>query len=297
MKLNYMLLDVFTTAPLSGNPLAVVHKADGLLDNQMQAIATEFGAPETVFLTRPTNERHSAGVRIFTPERELPFAGHPTIGAAAVLALQNRLTAVRLEEAVGMITCVIDKVDRRTAAVRFALPQLPAELVPVPEKRAIAMALGVEVDDLGCGFYQPCVFSAGVVYYLIPVKNTQVLRRLKPNLINWSTIFPLGHQSVYCFTEVRDEEGVDLAARMFSGSMGFREDPGTGSAAAALIGLLAKHADFEDGAADRQLRQGFEMGRPSRISLHMRKDKGVLTHGGIGGHAVVVGEGWIEFEM
>lgn len=294
MKLNYLLLDVFTTEPLTGNQLAVVLKADGLLDNQMQAIAREFGLSETVFLTRPQYERYTAGVRIFTPQMELPFAGHPTVGAAVVVALQQRLTAVRLEERIGLITCVVDKADKRTAHVRFALPQLPEEAGKSPDANAIASALGIQPEEVGCGLYQPSVYSAGVLFYLVPVRNAVVLKRLKLDQHRWSEIFPLGEHSVYVFTPVPEEKDTDFAARMFSPGMGLGEDPGTGAAAAALIGLLAKHTSFADGQVEYQIRQGLEMGRPCRISVQIRKDAGALTHGGIGGHAVIVGEGSLD---
>jgi trans-2,3-dihydro-3-hydroxyanthranilate isomerase len=294
MKLNYLLLDVFTTEPLSGNQLAVVLKADGLLDNQMQAIAKEFGLSETVFLTRPQHERYSSGIRIFTPAMELPFAGHPTIGSAVVVGLQQRLTGVRLEERIGLVTCVVDKVDKRTAHARFALPQLPEEIGKAPDARSISEVLGINAEDVGCGPYQPAVYSAGVAFYLIPLRNAGVLKRLKLNLSNWNDIFPLGNNSIYCFTQVPEEKGIDFAARMFSPTMGIGEDPGTGAAAAALIGLLGKHTSFSDGQVEYQIRQGLEMGRLCRISVQLRKEAGALTHGGIGGHAVIVGEGTLD---
>jgi trans-2,3-dihydro-3-hydroxyanthranilate isomerase len=295
MKLNYQLLDVFTTEPLKGNQLAVVQKADALLDDQMQAIAKEFALSEVVFLTHSHHDRIAAAARIFTPEMELPFAGHPTIGAAVSLALQLRLSAVRIEERVGTITCIVDRLDKRTAHARFALPQLPEEMGKPPELADIAMALGINIDDIGFGPYRPAVFSAGVPFFLIPVRNTLVLKRLKVDRTNWVNTFPLGNSSVYCFTEAREEPGVDFAARMFSPGMGTGEDSGTGSAAAALIGLLARHTSFADGQAEYQIRQGVEMGRPCRISVQLKKDGGRLSHGGIGGSAVIVGEGTLEF--
>ncbi|HTJ56401.1 MAG TPA: PhzF family phenazine biosynthesis protein [Devosiaceae bacterium] len=295
MKLNYLLLDVFTSQPLAGNQLAVVLKADGMLDDQMQAIAREFNLSETVFLLKPQVERHTSAVRIFTPSVELPFAGHPTIGAAAVLGLQQRLSAVRIEEKVGLVTCVVERVDKHSAVARFALPQLPEEAGKAPEIKATAFALGIEPEDVGCGVYQPALYSAGVPFYLVPVKNALVLKNLKLNLSNWEQTFPLGRHSVYCFTQTPEEKGNDLAARMFSPGMGLREDPGTGSAAAALIGLLAKHTSSADGQVELKLRQGYEMGRPCQISVQFRKDGDVLTHGGIGGQAMIVGEGTLEF--
>jgi trans-2,3-dihydro-3-hydroxyanthranilate isomerase len=292
MKLNYLLLDVFTTEALKGNPLAVVLKADGLMDDQMQAIAAEFNLSETVFVTKPKSERHNAAVRIFTPGVELPFAGHPTVGAAVVLGLQSRASAIRLEEQIGVITCVIERVDKRTGLARFGLPHLPAEVGVAPDRLRIAAALGIEPEDIGTELYAPAVWSAGVLFYLVPVRNPVVLARIKPERRGWSEAFPLGHNSVYVFCETPEERDNDFAARMFAPGMGLGEDPATGSAAAALIGLLARHAP--GGQTEYVVRQGKEMGRPSFITIQLRKDNDVLTHGGIGGHAVIVGEGALD---
>jgi trans-2,3-dihydro-3-hydroxyanthranilate isomerase len=294
MKLNYLLLDVFTTERLKGNPLAVVLKADSLLDDQMQAIAGEFNLSETVFICKPRLERHTACVRIFTPQVELPFAGHPTVGAAVVLGLQGRASAVRIEEEVGLITCVIEQAEKRSAFARFALPQLPKPAGESPDAAKLAGALGLSADEIGCGPYAPALYSAGVAFYLVPVRDAAALRKVKPERRGWNEVFPIGHNSVYVFTETPDEPGNRFAARMFAPGMGLGEDPATGAAAAALIGLLAEHGT--DGQAEFVLRQGLEMGRPSQISVQFRKADGKLTHGGIGGHAVILGEGVLDFD-
>lgn len=294
MKLNYLLLDVFTREPLKGNPLAVVTMADGLLDGEMQAIAREFNLSETVFIQKPHVERNTASVRIFTPRVELPFAGHPTVGAAVALGLQNKVSAVRLEEQVGLITALFEKVDKRSGEARFALPKLPVQTATLTDTLGLAQALGIEVEDIGCGPYRPGVYSAGVEFHLVPVRNGDVLKRLSPNMQIWSKIFPYARNSVYIFTETPNERDNDLAARMFAPGMGLSEDPGTGAAAAALIGLLSQHAEVGTGQTDFVLRQGHEMGRPCRISIQLRKDNDVLVHGGIGGHAVIVGEGVLD---
>ncbi|MBE0579444.1 PhzF family phenazine biosynthesis protein [Devosia sp.] len=296
MKLNYLLLDVFTRERLKGNQLAVVCKADGLLDGEMQAIAREFNLSETVFLLRPHVERNTAAVRIFTPEVELPFAGHPTVGASVVLGLQNKVTAVRIEEKIGLITALFEKTDKRSGEARFALPRLPTRVAPLEDRAAIALALGIERDEIGCGVYHPAVYSAGVEFHLVPVRDASVLARVALNMGQWAHTFPHGHHSVYIFTETPNEADNDLAARMFSPGMGLAEDPGTGAAAAALIGLLSEHADIGTGQVDYVLRQGHEMGRPCRITIQLRKDNDVLIHGGIGGHAVIVGEGALDLE-
>lgn len=294
MKLQYLLLDVFTSERFKGNPLAVVLKGDGLLDNEMQTIAREFNLSETVFLVKPKSERNTSAVRIFTPTVELPFAGHPTVGASVVLGLQHKLQAVRIEEQVGLITALVERIDKTTGEARFGLPQLPEEVGVAPSKRALALALGLEDEDIGSGIYPPAVFSAGVLFYLVPVQNAAVLKRIEPQALVWKQTFPLGHHSAYVFTQTPEEKDNDFAARMFGAGMGIGEDPGTGSAAAALIGLLARYNGIDDGQQELVLRQGHEMGRPCRIAIQVRKTGGVLTHGGIGGHAVIVGEGELD---
>ncbi|ODT79335.1 MAG: hypothetical protein ABS76_21050 [Pelagibacterium sp. SCN 64-44] len=291
MKLPYLILDVFTDTPLAGNPLAVVPKADGLLDDEMQAIAKEFNLSETVFLCKPQNERSAAAVRIFTPYQELPFAGHPTVGAAVVLGLQSKATALRIEEKVGLVTALFERVDRRTGSARFTLPKLPARIADLPDRLGIAQALGIAVEDIGCDVFKPAVFSAGVTFHLVPVRDAAVLRRIAVNRGMMQEVFHHDHHSAYVFTLTPDEAGNDIAARMFG--MGLGEDPGTGSAAAALIGLLAEQ-EMANGQFDRVLRQGVEMGRPCRIGLQFRKEDDRLTHGAIGGHAVVVAEGALD---
>jgi trans-2,3-dihydro-3-hydroxyanthranilate isomerase len=296
MKLNYLLLDVFTRERLKGNQLAVVLKADGLLDGEMQAIAREFNLSETVFILKPQAERNTASVRIFTPDVELPFAGHPTVGAAVVLGLQNKVTAVRIEEKVGLVTALFEKADRRSGEARFALPRLPERIASLDDRAAMAQALGIAPDELGCGVYQPAVFSAGVEFHLVPVRDAGVLARIRLDMSQWSRTFPHGHNSVYVFTETPEEQGNDFAARMFAPGMGLGEDPGTGAAAAALIGLLSEQVDFASGQADLALRQGHEMGRPCRITMQIRKEAGALVHGGIGGQAIIIGQGVLDLE-
>lgn len=291
MKLPYLILDVFTREALKGNALAVVPKADGLLDGEMQAIAREFNLSETVFLCKPQSERNMASVRIFTPYQELPFAGHPTVGAAVVLGLGSKATALRIEEKVGLVTALFERIDRRTGAARFTLPKVPARIADLTDRLSIAQALGIEVEEIGCDIFKPAVFSAGVTFHLVPVRDAGVLRRITINRGLVEAAFPHDRHSVYVFTLTPDEKENAVAARMFG--MGVGEDPGTGSAAAALIGLLAEQ-ELDNGQADIVLRQGVEMGRPCRITLHFRKEQGVVVHGAIGGEAVVVGEGTLD---
>lgn len=292
MKLRYVLLDVFTDRPLSGNPLAVVLDADRLTDSEMQSIAAEFNLSETVFIQKPSSERHTAALRIFTPKVELPFAGHPTVGASVVLGLQHRTSAVRLEEKVGLITSVFEKKSRMMGHARFSLPRLPGVIGKAPDAGAIAGTLGLDLEEIGTERFQPALCSAGVPFYMVPVKNAEALARIRLERRGWDQVYPEGNHSVYVFTPTPEEKGNDLAARMFSPGMGIPEDPATGAAAAALLALLAPY--YPDGANQIALRQGLEMGRPSHIMLQLRKQDGQFTHGGIGGDAVIIGEGSLE---
>lgn len=294
MRLSYTLLDVFTETRLAGNPLAVVRGADQLSEKLMQKIAAEFNLPETVFILKPVDDRHAARLRIFTPTVELPFAGHPTVGAAVVLGLTNRSSAVRVEEQVGTITCIFERKDRFSGTARFALPVLPVETGTAPAPAAIAHCLGLDLEQIGHPFHRPARFSAGVPYYLIPVASRDALSRIRPERRGWNEVFSEGSHSVYAFTPMPDGSGFAYAARMFSTGLGIPEDPATGSAAAALIGLVAEH--YADGQYELPVSQGSEIGRPSRIEMQLRKLNGKITHAGIGGAAVVTGEGFLELD-
>jgi trans-2,3-dihydro-3-hydroxyanthranilate isomerase len=295
MKLDYSILDVFTDKPFAGNALAVVMKADRLTDDRMQAIAREFNLSETVFVHQPKLTTHNAALRIFTPTQELPFAGHPTVGSAVLLGLHLGVAAVRMEEKIGTVTCVMDRIDSRRGSAHFSLPALPKAVPgdPVDTQKA-AGALRLSADDIGLGEYEICQYSAGVPYYLVPVKNAEALARIAIERRGWNEVFPQGNHAVYAFTETPDERGTHFAARMFAPSLGAAEDPATGSAVAALVGLLADHCGVENGKFDYVLRQGREMGRPSEISLRFTIENGQLVRGGIGGKAVIVAEGKLD---
>ena len=294
MQLDYFILDVFTDVQLTGNQLAVVVKADDVSDDLMQKIAREFGLSETIFLTQPLVARHAAAARIFTPTNELPFAGHPTVGASVLLGLQQRASAVRIEEKIGLITCVMDRIDRRTGQAHFKLPQLPEETGPAPANEDIAGTLGISPDDVGCDAYQPACFSAGLEYTLVPVRDAQVLSQIKLERRGWSETYGQHQSSVYVFTQTDSEPGNDFGARMFQPGLLFGEDSATGSAVASLIGLIAKSGPVQNGQNSYKVRQGSEIGRPSLIEMQIGMSDGVLVHGGIGGKAIICAQGQLD---
>lgn len=296
MQYPYTILDVFTKERLQGNPLAVVHDADHLSDEQMQAIAKEFNLSETVFIHKPKIDRHMAELRIFTPAEELPFAGHPTVGAAVLLGLRLRSSAIRLEEKVGTIVAITEKTSKSSGHARFAVPKLAERVADAPSPDQIARSLGLQEEEIGCAGLEPAVYSAGVPFVCVPVRDVDALSRIRLERRGWREVFTGMSKQVYVFTEARDEVGVNFASRAFVELGGIKEDPATGSAAAALCGLLADEYFSEDGLFDLVIRQGADMGRRSYIEAQIKLEEGRLTHAGIGGHAIVLAEGTLNLD-
>ncbi|MBS7539780.1 PhzF family phenazine biosynthesis protein [Ancylobacter lacus] len=294
MPRRFVTLDVFTDRALSGNPLAVVLETDGLDGNQMQAIAREFNLSETVFVLKPAEGEHRAQLRIFTVNHELPFAGHPTVGSAVLLAILDRVTTSTdfvLEEGVGPVSCHVQVKGPRHGTATFAVPRLPEILESEPVTvEACAQALGLDIADIGFDDYRPVVASAGVPFVCVPLASRSALARITPSVGRLIRAFGVGADSVYVFCRDEDGEG-DLRARMFGASMGIAEDPATGSAAAALAAVLMAGERPADGFHAFDILQGVEMGRPSLVRLGLEVADGVLTGVTIGGGAVVVSEG------
>jgi trans-2,3-dihydro-3-hydroxyanthranilate isomerase len=292
MTIRYFVLDVFTATPLEGNPLAVVLDGDGLSDQRMQAIAGEFNLSETVFVLPPDSARHRARLRIFTPVSELPFAGHPTIGSAALLTILGGqdVAIFGLELLAGTAACAGEKTGEGAARVRFRIPRLPVAEVSALAAGPAAEALGLGVEDIGCHRHQISRFNAGVGYDCIPVASLDALARAKPESA-FARTFRGPHPAAYVYTRVG--EGA-FQARMFAPGLGVSEDPATGSAAAAFAGALMRFEPPGDGVHDIEIAQGLEMGRPSRIALQLHVEAGALVGVELGGEAVIVMEGHLR---
>jgi len=296
MRRQFATLDVFADRRFAGNPLAVVLDSDGLETQAMQAVAREFNHPETVFVFPPEHSAHRARVRIFTPARELPFAGHPTVGTAVLLGLRDGAAAGRelvLEEQVGPVRCTLEAMDGRHGGARFAVPQIPAEVGPAPDAATIAAALQLAPADIGFDQFQPSRWSAGNPCTFVPVAGLAAIARCGPDPNRFDAAFGQGGM-VYVFCRETREPGHGFHARMFAPGLGIREDPATGSAAAAFTGVLARDGRLSDGSHAITIEQGYEMGRPSLIRLAMVTQAGKLASASIGGDAVVVTEGTLE---
>jgi trans-2,3-dihydro-3-hydroxyanthranilate isomerase len=296
---RYALLDVFTDRPLSGNPLAVVLDAEGLTDEEMQAIAGEFNLSETVFVGKTANPVHAARVRIFTPQRELPFAGHPTVGTAVLLGIERaggnagREAMLVIEEKIGLVRCGVTVRSGSGGHAIFDLPALPKPVQAGLRADALASALGLTASELGFENHVASAFTAGVPFAFVPVRDLKTIAKAAPIGSLWQGAFgDLLGAFVYC----RDatSKSRHFHARMFAPGAGIAEDPATGSAVAALAGVIAKFDQPPGGSHRYVVEQGFEMGRPSVLGLEVDMDGGEPAAVRISGDAVVVGRGTLD---
>ena len=297
MARRFVTLDVFTAERFTGNPLAVVLDAEGLDTAAMQTIAKEFNLSETVFVFPPSEPRQRADIRIFTPARELPFAGHPTVGTAVLLALldqdgQPGAAAFGLREQVGIVPCAVEVQDEMSGSARFRLPRLPFTWGEGKESADCAWALGLDPTEVGFERHVPSRHSAGVAYDLVPVASLEALAKSKPQGEAFDKVFgDSDHPAAYVYARTPHESALRFRARMFGPGMGIAEDPATGSAAAAFAGALMQCEPLGDGEHNIFIEQGVEMGRPSEIALQMVIKNGELVSAEIGGSAVMVSRG------
>ena len=300
MRYRYHTLDVFTDRVFGGNPLAVFPDARGLTDGQMQRVARELNLSETVFVFPPETMEGTRRVRIFTPAMELPFAGHPTVGTAVLLAAIGEVpreggeTRIVLEEKVGPVPVLVRGQDGRPDFAQLS-PAQPPETRPSPADRdELAALLGLAPDDVpDGGDFSPAAVSTGVPFLIVPLSDLAALGRARLDVARWERVLantwaPL----VYVFTPVSG--AADFRVRMFAPSQGIVEDPATGAAGAAFAGYLALRETAADGAFRWTVEQGVEMGRPSTLYLEADKAAGEVAAVRVGGSAVLVSEGWME---
>lgn len=298
--LEFRTLDVFTTLPFTGNPLAVVLGADGLSMAQMQTIAREFNLSETIFVMAPRDPAHRARVRIFFPTAEIPFAGHPTIGCAILLAsmdagledagLSDFKRHLVLEEEAGLVPVTVWRKGGLMEA-EFTAPVVPHGTEGLVAEDRLAPALGLEPGEIGFGAHRPGIWQGGPRFLYVPVASLSVLARARAMQPHWDAVMAAaGVDSAYLYTPGAE---CDFRARMFSPTAGIPEDPATGSATAILAAQLRASGVLADGANRFHLRQGVEMGRASDLFLSVDVVSGAVQAVRIRGAAVPVSEGRI----
>ncbi len=295
---EYFTLDVFTTERFGGNPLAVVNEADRLNDRQMQQIAAEFNLSETVFVMRAKAKVNTAALRIFTPTRELPFAGHPTIGTAILLAelganfSRDWQKTIRLEEKIGLVCVEVSKPVGETTYGELTAAQLPVYIADNPDDDLVAAALGIGRQDIGFGLHKVAMYDAGNAPLFVPLASRKILEKIKPNQSEWDRLGVAGDFGVYAYC--RGNNGSEeFHARLFGPENGIVEDPATGSAAVAFAGALNEALVLENGSHSWVIHQGEDMGRPSRIDLKADVVDGAVISVKVGGNALRVSRGVI----
>jgi trans-2,3-dihydro-3-hydroxyanthranilate isomerase len=302
MKRDFVTVDVFTNRRFGGNPLAVVPDARGLTSAQMQAIATEFNLSETTFVQPPLDAANTAHVRIFTPRAELPFAGHPNVGTAFVLANTTASAAqpaagdaMIFEEKAGLVRIKLLRDPSGVTGARLAAPQ-NLSIGATVAREIVASACSLAPTDIDTRAHQPCVASCGIPLIFAALMSRVALAAARPRHDIFEQQVPTTlANGIHLYVETATAV-TDFETRMFAPLRGVIEDPATGSANVALIGLLAMLRAERDLRMERKISQGVDMGRPSLMVASAEKRAGEVVATHIGGNCVPVMSGVIEIE-
>lgn len=307
MKRRYVTTDVFTDRMFGGNPLAVVLDAADLSTGEMQAIALEFNYSETTFVLPPDDPKHTAKVRLFTPRTEVPFAGHPNVGTAFVLARESPFAAAAaasaggiflFEEIAGVVPLKLLREHGDTVGAELRAPEALSRRSVVTREVAAA-CLSLDAADVATHVHAPQVVSVGLPFLVVELRSRDALRRSKPNFAAHAELLPLdGSDAIFAYWRAPAEsaaaDSIVLHARTFSPLDGIIEDPATGSACAAAIALLATLDPRDRAELAWRIHQGVDMGRPSLLLGRTTKNQGMLTGTHIGGRCVAVLEGILD---
>jgi trans-2,3-dihydro-3-hydroxyanthranilate isomerase len=298
---RFVTVDVFTSRPFAGNPLAVFPDARAIPSIRLQDIAREFNLSETVFVYPPARKRHTRRLRIFTPSEELPFAGHPTVGTAFVLAATGAVklvaeeTRIVLEEGVGPVPVMIRGKGKTPTFAQLTVAKLPEVGPPPPGRTFLADVLGLDPADLLGGMMAPQAVSCGLPFLFVPVRDRDAVRRARVKMEHWeSTLKSYWAPQLMVFSRDAERNGADIHARVFVPGLAVPEDPATGSAAVALGGYLATREMAADASLRYLIEQGVEMGRPSYLHVEVEKAAGEVTAVRVGGACVLIAEGEIS---
>lgn len=297
-RFRYLTVDVFTDVPFSGNQLAVFPDARGIPEHRLLDVTREFNYSETTFVYPADDPAHTRRVRIFTPGAEVPFAGHPTVGTAHVLAaigeipLDGDLTRIVFEEGVGPVPIAVRSSQGVPVSAQLSVAMLP-EIGPLAASRdAIATTLGLDPSDLLGDDWSPQALSCGLPFLFVPVRNLAAVAKARVRMDAWdATLKGTWASELFVFAPGGERPGTAFHARMFAPGLNVPEDPATGSANAALAGYLAARDPRRDGLLTWQVEQGFEMGRPSIIDVEADVANGEVTAVRVGGASVLVAEG------
>ncbi|MEM7031221.1 MAG: PhzF family phenazine biosynthesis protein [Chloroflexota bacterium] len=297
MRYRFYTCDVFSDKRFGGNALSVLPDATGLSARQMQQIAREFNNSETTFVF-PARQGYTCHVRIFTPTIEVPFAGHPNIGTAFVLASIGELgdftdtIEITFEEEAGLVPVTIRKETDKPIWCELQAPQAISVQQQLSSE-LIAQALSLTTEEIITSTAPPQVASVGLPFIIVEVRDRTALERTR---IDTNALYEIEAMGITpdIHVYVKSEDQFDLRTRMFAPFDNVPEDPATGSANCALVGMLTHLNSAQDGVFEWHIAQGVEMGRPSILDARTEKRNGVVTGVWIAGYSVMVSEGHIE---
>ena len=298
MRYQFYTCDVFTDVRFGGNQLAVFPRALGLDDQQMQQIAREFNFAESAFVL-PPEAGQTRRVRIFTPTREVPFAGHPNIGTAAMLAAHGdfgtfgETLEVTFEEPAGLVRVAIERRAEDRYWCELAAPETLA-IGPTIPVACVAAAASLGEDDIVTATHPPEAASVGLPFLFAELRDRGALERARPHVASLDRLAGPEFGQPYLHLYVRTDDGFDLRTRQFCATDPGLEDAATGSANAALAGLLSHYSPNPTGRFRWRIAQGVEMGRPSVLEARTDKQDGRVVTVWIGGESVAVTEGFLE---
>ncbi len=303
--LKFYQADVFTSHPFGGNPIAVFPDADGLADDELQKIAREMNLSETVFVFSPNDPGAAVRLRIFTPTKEIPFAGHPVVGAMYVLAqtkylsIKETVTGLIYECNIGLFPVELHAEEGHVCQVVMTQPK-PQFVSLVDDAESlyqVAGSLGIARSVITETKWPVEVVSTGLPVLIVPVRTLTAVRSISADdraLVELCRC--VGANGVMVFTTVTVESFATVHARMFAPSIGIAEDPATGSAAGALGAYLVQHGVVEPAPiTDIVIEQGYEIDRPSHIHVQVESDDDIVQSVKVGGACVMVAEGVLTF--
>jgi trans-2,3-dihydro-3-hydroxyanthranilate isomerase len=300
MRYQYFTVDVFSGQRFGGNQLAVLPEADGLSAELMAKIAVEFNYAETTFVLPPEDTANTRRVRIFTPGGEIPFAGHPNVGTAFVLAARGDIAPeggearVIFEEEAGLVAVTIRFADGQPQSCELTAPQ-PLSLGAEYPAVDVAECVGLAETDIVCDVHGPVLASVGLPFLCVELRDWRALGRSLVRADRLAELLPSDAATgIHLYTRKVGDMDVDARARMYAPLVGVPEDPATGSANCALAGLLAQLSGEASGTFTWRIAQGIEMGRASLLDATAHKRDGQVLELRIGGACVPVAEGWIQ---
>jgi trans-2,3-dihydro-3-hydroxyanthranilate isomerase len=307
MQYRYYTVDVFTETRFGGNQLAVLPEAEGLSTEQMQAITREFNYSESTFVLPAENADNDARVRIFTPAREIPFAGHPNLGTGHVLSAIGGFgrqgdaeKTLRFEELAGVVPVRVRFDGGIPVYCELTAPQkleLGSEMKEDADVAELAHALSLRPEDIVAESHFPRTASVGLPFLCVELRDRDALTRPQIRVDKWMAYSERARCSaIHLYTRDTGTDAFDLRCRMYATMGGVREDPATGSANCALAGLLASLVSESSGSFTYRIAQGIEMGRPSALFASVEKRGGTVAEVRIGGASVSVTEGLIAVD-